>query len=201
VGLRLGVFTPSEIGAFAVVYAVLIGLFIYRQLRRKSFIEALEGSLMDVGSVMFLIAVSAIFSYGIVLERIPEVISGSILGLTENLNIVMLLIVLFTIVVGMFIDATVLLIMLTPIFLPLVRDLGGDPVHFGLIFIVAVTIGNFTPPVGAAMYAVCSILRCPIGEFTREAIPFFIAACAVLMFLILTPDFVLFMPRLIFGGF
>jgi TRAP-type transport system large permease protein len=201
VGLRLGVFTPSEIGAFAVVYAVLIGLFIYRQLRRKSFIEALEGSLMDVGSVMFLIAVSAIFSYGIVLERIPEVISGSILGLTENLNIVMLLIVLFTIVVGMFIDATVLLIMLTPIFLPLVRDLGGDPVHFGLIFIVAVTIGNFTPPVGAAMYAVCSILRCPIGEFTREAIPFFIAACAVLLFLILTPDFVLFMPRLIFGGF
>jgi TRAP-type transport system large permease protein len=201
VGLRLGVFTPSEIGAFAVVYAVLIGFFIYRQLRRKSFIEALEGSLMDVGSVMFLIAVSAIFSYGIVLERIPEVISGSILGLTENLNIVMLLIVLFTIVVGMFIDATVLLIMLTPIFLPLVRDLGGDPVHFGLIFIVAVTIGNFTPPVGAAMYAVCSILRCPIGEFTREAIPFFIAACAVLLFLILTPDFVLFMPRLIFGGF
>ena len=200
-GLRLGVFTPSEIGAFAVVYAVLIGLFIYRKLRRQSFIEALEGSLMDVGSVMFLISVSAIFTYGIVLERIPEVISGSILGLTDSLSGVMLLILAFTLAAGMFVDATVLLIMLTPIFLPLIRELGGDPVHFGLVFIVAVTIGNFTPPVGAAMYAVCSILRCPIGEYTRESLPFFIAACAVLLFLIFSPEIVLLLPNLIFGAF
>lgn len=200
-GLRLGVFTPSEIGAFAVVYAVLIGLFIYRKLRRQSFFEALEGSLMDVGSVMFLIAVSAIFTYGIVLERVPEVISGSILGLTDNLHAVMMLVVVFVLAAGMFVDATVLLIMLTPIFLPLIRELDGDPVHFGLVFIVAITIGNFTPPVGAAMYAVCSILRCPIGEYTREALPFFIAACAVLLFLIFVPDVVLFVPNLLFGTF
>jgi tripartite ATP-independent transporter DctM subunit len=200
-GLRLGVFTPSEIGAFAVVYAVLIGLFIYRKLRRQSFFEALEGSLMDVGSVMFLIAVSAIFTYGIVLERVPEVISSSILGVTDNLYLVMILVVVFVLIAGMFVDATVLLIMLTPIFLPLIRELDGDPVHFGLVFIVAVTIGNFTPPVGAAMYAVCSILRCPIGEYTREAIPFFIASCVVTLFLVFFPDVVLFVPNLLFGAY
>lgn len=198
-GLRLGVFTPSEIGAFAVIYALVIGVLIYRQLSQKSFMEALEGSVMDVGSVMFLIAVSAIFSYGIVLERVPEIISGWILGITNNLDAVMLFIVAFLIVAGFFIDATVLIIMLTPIFLPLVRELDGDPVHFGLVFIVACTIGNFTPPVGAAMYAVCSILKCSIAEYTRESIPFFIAALVVLLILVFAPEAVLLIPNWIFG--
>jgi TRAP-type transport system large permease protein len=198
-GLRLGVFTPSEIGAFAVVYAMVVGLLIYRKLGRQSFIEALEGSLADVGAVMFLIALSAIFSYGIVLERVPETVSSAILGLTDDLGIVMILIVLLLLVAGFFIDATVLIIMLTPIFLPLVRSLGGDPVHFGLVFIVAVTIGNFTPPVGAAMYAVCSILKVPIGEYARESLPLLVAVALVTLLLIFLPSAVLFVPNLIFG--
>jgi tripartite ATP-independent transporter DctM subunit len=198
-GLRMGVFTPSEIGAFAVLYAVFIGFAIYRELKPGTFVEALEGSLGDVGSVMFLIALSAIFTYGIVLERVPEVVSGWILGLTGNLDGVMVLIGLFILVVGFFIDATVLIIMLTPIFLPLVRDLGGDPVHFGIVFIVAATIGNFTPPVGAAMYAVCSILKCPVGDYTRESVPFFVAVVLVTLLLVFVPQFVLFVPDLIFG--
>ncbi len=198
-GLRMGVFTPSEIGAFAVLYAMFIGVLIYRRMKRASFVEALEGSLADVGSVMFLIALSAIFSYGIVLERIPEVVSGWMLGITDNLQGVLVLIVLFMLVAGFFVDATVLIIMLTPIFLPLVRELGGDPVHFGLVFIVAATIGNFTPPVGAAMYAVCSILKCPIGEYTRESAPLFIAVALVTLVMIFIPQAVLFVPDLLFG--
>jgi TRAP-type transport system large permease protein len=198
-GLRMGVFTPSEIGAFAVIYAVVIGLVIHRKLGRTSFIEALEGSFADVGAVVFLIALSAIFSYGIVLERIPEVVSGWILGVTDDLYGAMVLIALFVIAIGFFVDATVLIIMLTPIFLPLVRELGGDPVHFGMVFIIAATIGNFTPPVGAAMYAVCSILRCPIGEYSRESIPLFIAVTLVTLVLVFVPQVVLFVPNLIFG--
>ncbi|WP_163269286.1 TRAP transporter large permease [Chelativorans alearense] len=198
-GLRMGVFTPSEIGAFAVIYAVFIGVLIYRKMKVRGFLEALEGSLGDVGSVMFLIALSAIFSYGIVLDRVPEAVSGWILGLTGNLQGAMVLIALFVLVIGFFIDATVLIIMLTPIFLPLVRELGGDPVHFGIVFILAATIGNFTPPVGAAMYAVCSILQCPIGAYTRESMPLFTAVALVTLFLIFVPGAVLFLPRLIFG--
>jgi TRAP-type transport system large permease protein len=198
-GLRMGVFTPSEIGAFAVVYAMLIGLVVYRQLGRATFLQALEGSLADIGAVMFLIALSAIFSYGIVFERVPELVSGAILGVTDSLNGVMILIVVLVLAAGLFIDATVLIIMLTPIFLPLVHELGGSPVHFGLIFIVAATIGNFTPPVGAAMYAVCSILRCPIGEYTRESLPLFAAVALVALLLVLLPDLVLLVPNLIFG--
>lgn len=198
-GLRMGVFTPSEIGAFAVVYAVVIGVFAYRQLKPAAMREALESSLVDVGAVMFLLALSAIFGYGIVFERIPEVISTWMLGLTSNPHVVMLLIVLFILLAGTLIDGAVLIIMLTPIFLPLVTQFGIDPVHFGLIFIIAATIGNFTPPVGGAMFVVCQILKCPIGEYTRESLPFLIAVSAVTLLLIFVPEVVMFLPDLLFG--
>jgi TRAP-type C4-dicarboxylate transport system permease large subunit len=148
---------------------------------------------------MFLIALSAIFSYGIVMDRVPLLVSEGILGLTDHLYGAMVLIALFVLLIGFFVDATVLIIMLTPIFLPVVRQLGGDPVHFGIIFIVAATIGNFTPPVGAAMYAVCSILRCPIGEYTRESASLFLAVASVTLLLVFLPGAVLFVPNLIFG--
>jgi tripartite ATP-independent transporter DctM subunit len=198
-GLRFGVFTPSEIGAFAVVYAVAVGLFAYRQLKGANLREALEGSLVDVGAVMFIIAMSGIFGYGIVFERVPEVISEALLGLTDSPTLVMLMVVAFLLAAGCFIDGSVLIIMLTPIFLPLVTQLGVDPVHFGLVFVVAVTIGNFTPPVGSAMYAVCSILKCPIGDYTRESLPFLAAVSAVTALLIFVPELVLVVPDLIFG--
>ena len=198
-GLRFGIFTPSEIGAFAVVYAVLVGLFAYRQLKAAGVREALQGSLVDVGAVMFLLALSAIFGYGIVFERIPEVISATMLDLTKNPDLVMGLVVAFVLLAGCFVDGAVLIIMLTPIFLPLVQALGADPVHFGVVFIVAATIGNFTPPVGAAMFAVCSILKCPVGEYTRESLPFLAAVSLVTLLLVFVPEVVLFVPDLIFG--
>jgi tripartite ATP-independent transporter DctM subunit len=198
-GLRFGVFTPSEIGAFAVVYAVAVGVAAYRELRGQSWREALEGSLVDIGAVMFILALSAIFGYGIVFERVPEAVTAAMLGLTENPDVVMLLIVVFLIAAGCFIDGAVLIIMLTPIFLPLVTELGVDPVHFGLVFVVAVTISNFTPPVGAAMYAVCSILRCPIGDYTRESLPFLLTVSVVALAFVFVPEIVLLVPNLIFG--
>jgi TRAP-type transport system large permease protein len=198
-GLRMGVFTPSEIGAFAVIYAVFIGVLVYRQMTARRFLDGLENSLTDVGAVMFLIALSAIFTYGIVLERVPEAVAGVILGLTENAYGAMILIVLAVIAIGFFVDATVLIIMLTPILLPVIRQLGADPVHFGMVFIVAATIGNFTPPVGAAMYAVCSIMKCPVGEYTRESAPILLAVALVTLLLIFVPSLVLFIPNMIFG--
>jgi tripartite ATP-independent transporter DctM subunit len=187
------------VGAFAVVYAVAVGLFAYRMLRASSLREALEGTLVDVGAVMFLIALSGIFGYGIVLERVPETISGSLVGVTDDPNLVLVLIVVFILVAGCFVDGSVLIIMLTPIFLPLVQAMGVDPVHFGLIFVIAATVGNFTPPVGAAMFVVCQILKCPIGDYTRESIPFLIAVAAVTLLLVFVPEIVLWIPNLIFG--
>ena len=198
-GLRFGIFTPSEIGAFAVVYAVLVGMFAYRALTRASIREALEGSLVDVGAVMFLLALSAIFGYGIVFERIPEVVSTWMVGLTDSPNLVMVIIVLLILFLGTFMEGSVLIIMLTPIFLPLATKYGIDPVHFGLVFIIAATIGNFTPPVGGAMFVVCQILKCRIGEYTRESMPFLVAVSAVTVLLVFVPEVVLLVPDWIFG--
>jgi tripartite ATP-independent transporter DctM subunit len=198
-GLRYGVFTPSEIGAFAVIYAVMVGFFAYRMLTLAGFREALEGSLVDVGAVMFLLALSAVFGYGIVFERIPEVIAIWMLGVTENAYVAMTLIVLFILAAGTFMEGSVLIIMLTPIFLPLITKYGIDPVHFGLVFIIAATIGNYTPPVGAAMFVTCQILRCPIGEYARESMPFLVAVSLVTLLLIFVPEVVLFVPNLLFG--
>lgn len=198
-GLRMGVFTPSEIGAFAVVYAVAIGFFAHRMLTRASFREAIEASLVDVGAVMFLLALSAIFGYGIVFEQLPEDIAEWMLGVTDDGDLAMVLIVLFVLLAGTFMEGSVLIIMLTPIFLPLLTQYGIDPVHFGLVFIIAATIGNYTPPVGGAMFVVCQVLRCPIGEYTRESTPFLIAVSAVTLLLIFVPEIVLVVPNLMFG--
>ncbi|MBK1698889.1 TRAP transporter large permease [Rhodovibrio salinarum] len=198
-GLRTGVFTPSEIGAFAVVYALIVGVAIYRELKPGTFFDAMESSLSDIGSVMFLIALSAIFSYGIIFQQVPDLIAGLMLGATEQLYLAIVVIAIFTLAAGFFIDATVLIIMLTPTFLPAIERLGGDPVHFGIVFIIAATVGNFTPPVGAAMYAVCSILKCPVGDYTRESLPLFLAIALTTLALTFLPGVVLFLPNLIFG--
>jgi tripartite ATP-independent transporter DctM subunit len=198
-GLRLGVFTPSEIGAFAVIYAVAVGFFAYRMLTSASFIQAVEESLVDVGAVMFLLALSGIFGYGIVFERIPEVIAEWMLSLTDSPDLVMVLIVLFILIAGTFMEGSVLIIMLTPIFLPIIDKYEIDSVHFGLIFIIAATIGNYTPPVGGAMFVACQVLRCPIGEYTKESLPFLFAVSAVTILLIFTPEIVLLVPDWLFG--
>jgi TRAP-type transport system large permease protein len=140
-----------------------------------------------------------VFGSGIVFERVPEAISGWMMGFTDNAHVVMILIVLFILVAGTFIEGGPLIIMLTPIFLPLTAQFGIDPVHFGLVFVIAATIGNFTPPVGAAMFAVLQILKCPVGAYTRESMPFLVAVSAVTLLLIFVPGIVLWVPNLIFG--
>lgn len=199
VGLRGGFFTPSEIGALCVVYAILVGLLAYRELDIRSFLGAIKGSITDIGATMSLIAFSNIFSYGIVWERIPELISNFILGITNNPYLFYLILIVLLLVAGCFIDATVLILMLTSIFFPIAIKLGIDPVHFGLVFVMTCAVGNFTPPVGAAMYAVCTILDVSLEEFLKESWPFLVAVTFAIITLVFFPDLVLFIPNLIFG--
>jgi tripartite ATP-independent transporter DctM subunit len=199
VGIRLGVFTPAEVGAFACVYAILVGVFVYRELTWKKLIETLGSTVIDVGAIMFIIALSGIFGYGIPFERVPDAITGAITGLTREPHLVMLITILFLLVLGMFMDGSVVILLFTPIFLPLVRSVGVDPVHFGLIFCTIITMGNMTPPVGLAMYAVCSIMDCSIAQWTRAMWPFVLTVVVELALLVFLPDVVLFLPRLLFG--
>ncbi|NWF92468.1 MAG: TRAP transporter large permease [Syntrophaceae bacterium] len=198
-GIRFGLFTPTEAGAFAGVYAFLVGAFFYRGLTWESFKRTLEFTIVDIGSIMSIIALSGIFGYGLAYERAGDTFSRFMLGITNHPQILLLLIVGALFIAGMFIDSTAIILLFTAILLPLVDEVGVDPVHFGLVFMLVVVLGLVTPPVGVSMYTVCSILDCSLEEYSKESIPFVIAVILVDILLIFFPDLVLFVPNLIFG--
>ncbi|MGE5259167.1 MAG: TRAP transporter large permease [Hyphomicrobiales bacterium] len=199
-GLRAGVFTPSEIGAFAVFYAFWVGMFAHKELTWKELKKVTATTTGDIGAVMSIIALSAIFGYGLVWDRIPEDVADFLIGVSgREPYVLLMIIVVFLTIAGLIVDGAVLILMLTPIFLPIAKDAGFDPVHFGLIFVLTITMGNMTPPVGAAMYAGCTILDCSIQEYIRESLSFFIGTLVTLAVLIFIPEITLYLPNLMFG--
>jgi len=199
VGIRFGLFTPSESGAFAVIYAIIIGKFVYKELNWNNFREALVNSLKDTGAVMLIIAMSGPFSYAITWVKLPVVLSGFIFGITQNPQLLVLIMLGFLFISGMFVDSNVNFLLLTPIFLPMVKKVGIDPVHFGVLMATIVTLGVMTPPVGSALYTVCGIIKCPPEEYTRASLPFLFAVCLEMAILVFLPQVVLFIPNMIFG--
>jgi tripartite ATP-independent transporter DctM subunit len=200
VGIRFGIFTPSEAGAFAVAYAILVGKFVYKELTWEKFKTALVTSLKDNGAIMLIVAFSGPFSYAITYVKVPVVLSGLIFGITENAQILTIIILGFLFVAGMFLDSNVNFLLLTPIFLPMVVQLGMDPVHFGILMTTMVTLGVMTPPVGSALYTVCGIINCPPEEYAKASLPFLFAVVIELMILVFLPDVVLWIPNMIFGS-
>jgi len=198
VGIRFGLFTPSEAGAFAVVYALVIGKFVYKELTWVKFKEALKDSFIDNGAIILIIALSGIFGYALSLNNVPGLLGSALVGITQNPQIMLIIIVLFLVVAGMFIDSNVSILLLTPIFLPVIKDMGVDPVHFGIIMMTIVTMGTMTPPVGTAIYTVCQILDAPLEDFIKETMPFYIAVVLLVIVLIFIPDVVMFLPNLIY---
>jgi tripartite ATP-independent transporter DctM subunit len=200
VGIRFGVFTPSESGAFAVVYSLLIGKFVYKELTWKKFRDALITTLKDNGAIMLIIAMSGPFSYAITWVKLPVVLSNLIFGITENPQVLVLIMVGFLFITGMFVDSNVNFLLLTPIFLPMVKSVGFDPVHFGVLMATVVTLGVMTPPVGSALYTVCGIIDCPPEEYTKASLPFLAAVLLELAILVFLPDLVLWVPNMVFGA-
>ncbi|WP_191016687.1 TRAP transporter large permease [Treponema zioleckii] len=199
VGIRFGVFTPSESGAFAVVYALAVGKFVYKKLNWKNFKEALITTVKDNGAIMLIIAMSGPFSFAITWVKLPAVLSSFIFGITNQPQLLTLLMLGFLFVIGMFVDSNVSFLLLTPIFLPMIKSVGMDPVHFGVLMATIVTLGVMTPPIGSALYTVCGIIDCPPEEYTKESLPFLFAILLELSILVFFPKVVLFIPNMIFG--
>jgi tripartite ATP-independent transporter DctM subunit len=198
IGIRGGVFTPSEIGAFAVIYAVVVGFFLHKELTWQGFEEALAESVIDVGIIMFIILMSGPLGYAIIFEQTPQVMAEWLLGMSSSPTVIVLLILLFLLILGTALESTVMVLLLTPIFVPIVTKLGVDPVHFGILMMSIVTLGSMTPPVGPAMFAVCSILDTPMEEYTMESLPFVAMVCFIILLLTFTPSLVLWLPNLLY---
>ncbi len=199
VGIRFGIFTPSEAGAFAVVYALIIGLLVYKELTLTKLMEVLRQTAVDLAVIMLIIICSNSFGYALVTGQVPQTLARGIIAVTSNQYLVLLIVMAFVFIIGMFMEATANVLILTPIFLPIVTRLGFDPVHFGILFMILVTMGGMTPPIGVTMYSTCSILGCPIDIYTKEAIPFIATIVFLLVILAVFPQIILFLPNLVYG--
>ncbi len=195
--------TPSESGAFAAVYAIFVGgAVIYKELTWKVFYKTLKDSSKDIAVVTLILAMSGVFGYGIVYDRVPQVIASALMSITSNPTLMLLIIIALLTISGMFVETTVVALLLTPpILLPVVTSLGGiDPVHFGIVMMTVTTMGIMTPPpVGIALYTTSTIMECSPEETAKESAPFFVAIFIVVAIITLIPQVSLFIPNLIFG--
>ncbi|GAF12496.1 TRAP-type C4-dicarboxylate transport system, large permease component [Bacillus sp. JCM 19045] len=197
VGIRFGIFSASEGGAVAVVYAILVGFFIYRELTFTKLKLSLKDAVTDTAMIMLIIATAGILGYIFAYENLPNSASAFITGITEHPTLLLFIILAFVFVVGLFMEATAVMLLMTPLFLPIVTGMGYDPVAFGIVMVILVTMGGMTPPVGVTMFAVSSITKTPIAEYTRGALPFLGAVIVLIIILALFPEISLFLPNLL----
>ena len=198
-GVRNGAFTPTEAGAIVVVYTAFIGVFVHREIKLKDIPFILLDSTTGTASTMFIISAAAAFGYYMTWEQIPPQIATDLVQLTNQPWMLLILINLLLLVLGMLIETTSAIILLTPILVPAVVKMGIDPVHFGLIVVTNLTIGGVTPPVGTVMYVSCSVLRVPVREFIFESLPLLASMIAVLLLITFFPQLVLFLPDYLMG--
>lgn len=200
VGIRLGWFTASEVGAFACVYALFCGFIAYRELGIKQLGLVLRDSVVDIAAIVFLIALTGPFGYGIAIDHIPQTLTAWMTGITTNPFVVQLIVVIVLLIMGCFMEGGAVILILTPILLPMVESVGVDPVFFGIVMATTCVIGILTPPVGLAMYIVTNILEIPLKEWVKESAPFFLAVCLFMVLILAVPDLIMWLPKLIYGS-
>ncbi len=186
-GIFTGYFTPSEAAVVAVNYSLFVALFIYRDMKWKDVFDIICRSAMTMAVIMFIIATSSILGWVLAYYSIPTAIANAVLSLSSNKYIIMFLITLIILIAGVFMETASALIILTPVFLPLVKQLGVDLIHFGLITVVGLAIGMITPPVAINLYVASTITDLPIEKITKSIIPFMLGLLAVLFLIVYVP--------------
>jgi len=196
-GLRFGMFTPTEAGAMSVFYSAFVGFFVYRELKIEHIPKILVESVLGTAGVMLIICAASAFGYYMSWERLPQMISEYLVGLTSNPIVLLVIINLFLLFIGMFIEGTASLIILTPLLVQAATALGVDPVHFGIVMVLNLTIGGVTPPFGTLIFLVSSVLDISPTKIIKELMPFILALIIVLFFVTFTPGVVMFLPNLL----
>jgi tripartite ATP-independent transporter DctM subunit len=196
-GILGGVFTATEAAAVAVLYAFILAVIVYREVKLKEIPGILLQCGITTAVVMFLIAASQAMSWIMARENIPQNVSAALIGLSNNKIIILMIINILLLFVGTFMDMTPAVLIFTPIFLPVVKELGIHPVHFGLIMIANLCIGLCTPPVGTCLFVGCGVGETTIVKVTRPLLPFFAAMVVALMIVTYIPQLSLFIPNLL----
>lgn len=188
VGIRMGVFTPTEGGVVAAVYAFLVGRFVYKELEWSRFPEILSEATANTAVISFLIATASLFGWLLASEQIPRQISEAILGISSNKYVILLLINLLLLVVGMFLDSGPAIILLVPVLVPIAQSLDVNLTQFGLLMVINLTIGLLTPPVGTALYVSSNVSKVTLARLSTAILPFIGVMLVVLMMITYIPQ-------------
>ena len=199
VGLRCGVFSASEGGAVVAVYALFVGVVVYRKLPLKKLPEIMRDAVRSTCSVMLVMCAASVFSYYLTWESIPQKLSAWLGSYATNPTVFLLLVTLLFVFIGMFMDGTTAMIIMAPILGPVAKSLGIDMVHFGVVLVVNCAIGAITPPFGVVIYLVAPMLKMRVDDFIKELMPFIAVLLAVLLILVFSPTLCTFIPNLIYG--
>jgi len=197
-GIRFGVFSATEAGAIAVLYALVLGMVIYREMNVKQLISALVETVHTAASILIIIAAGSAFAWVLTLEQVPQKMTEYMTNLITSPWLFFIVILVFLLVIGMFIEGNVALIILTPLFMPMLFTYGIDPVHFGIFFIICLSIGTMTPPLGTIMFTTCAITGTKIEDFIKHSIPFMILLIIAAILIAFIPGISMLLPNLLF---
>ncbi|EAA8844994.1 TRAP transporter large permease [Salmonella enterica subsp. enterica] len=196
-GIVQGIFTAIEASAIAVVYTLLLTMVFYRTLKIKDLPSILLQTVVMTGVIMFLLATSSAMSFSMSITNIPAALSDMILGISANKLVILLVITVFLLIIGAFMDIGPAILIFTPILLPIMAKLGVAPVHFGIIMIYNLAIGTITPPVGSGLYVGASVGKVKVEDVIKPLMPFYGAIIGVLLLITYIPEITLFLPRLL----
>jgi len=198
VSITLGVATPTEVAGVAVLYAVLLGFLLYRELKAKDFLPVIKRVFLSSSSIMIIIGFSLIFSWVLVIEKVPELIANFFLGLDIHRFWILLILDIIILIVGTFIDVTPALLLMVPMLMPLMEGIGIKRLKFGAIMIVGVAIGLVTPPVGMCLNAAAKISKMEITDIFKGALPYLVCNVIILLLVTFVPALSTWLPGLFF---
>ncbi|MCI6152238.1 TRAP transporter large permease [Fusobacterium perfoetens] len=187
-GIRIGLFTPTEAGSVAIIYSLILG-FVYKELDLKKIIIGIKETVITTSTIMLIVGAAAALSWVLTKERVPQQLTDFIVNSFESKYAFLIIVNIFLILVGMFIEGNAITIILVPLFAPIALKFGIDPIQFAMIFIFNVSIGTLSPPMGTLMFVTCGITKCKIKDFIKEAVPFYILLVIVLILLTFIPHF------------
>jgi tripartite ATP-independent transporter DctM subunit len=199
-GMLVGLFTPTEAAVVASLYALLLGAFGYRELRARDLPPVLWETATQTIQVMFIIASAGAFGWILIQQSIPDAIVAGMLSISKEPWVLLLLINIILLILGMFLEAIAIMIIVLPIFMPMLPQLGVSPVHFGVILVLNLMIGLVTPPVGLCLYVVSSVSGVPLMKIFVTAWPYIVALIVVLGIITYVPPVVMWLPKLLMGA-
>lgn len=196
--IRLGICTPTEAGAVAIAYAVILGI-VYREIRWDNVLTCIRETVCSTASIMLIVGAASCFSWILTWENVPQTMTTVLISVCKNKYIFLLAVNIFLLVVGMFIEATAAQIVLAPMLAPVAIAFGVDLVHFGMVFIFNMALGSLTPPMGNLMFVTCGVTKCPTEEFLKDSVVFYILIFAILMLMTYVPFISTWLPNVLYG--